>query len=777
MYTNDTTRNGVVKAQKIDGGQPAFFGAAKVRLRQMGRHSIKTVKRVAPKLASTAVITLLIASIFPLTLFTVTPSILPKAAATEPNIIFQNGFEAGTNTTNWDWKSNVHYGTISNDNNIFFGGIRSFKFAATAYNGDGFVHGSNNFSKITNTLWMQMYVRIDPYPSGSDKMVEIFELKNSTGSIAAVRLYSSSTGVEKIQLKRYIPSVQYDYSTDLNLASNRWYRLEFKLYRNSTAGQYQVYLNGSPVINITNVNTASSATVPASMNVGATIGSHSSSSWTLWADDVSISNTTRIPSVKPQDPIFQDGFESGNATKWDWTSSGNGGTISYDTSVKFNGTYSFKLAATQTNSYGYAHASKNFTQIGNTVTVQMWVRISSLPSGSGKMVEILELKNSTGPIAGVRLYSPGAGRAQIELKRYIPSVQYDHSADLNITSNSWFKLVFKLYRNSTAGQYHIYINDSLVISIKNLNTDSLATVPASMNVGATIGSHSSSSWTLWVDTVSVSRRDPWLYDRRYVAGYMTANGCPSNTFCTASEAKAAISFPNTSASVIPSGEFLEGSINLKASDNIHDGLDYSIRATHNLYPNGTHAVVGEMWETCDGLSCNTFFPYKTLLYKSLLKLDGLSADQTVYVRIRVIGDDRVRWWYSYNGTSWTEYGIYTPPTTFNEYLQIGTNPIYFGPYFTAYGYQFAASSSSMVRIPGSWSVKIAQPSYNRSLTWTVVPTAKIIQGTHSLFSEDWKYAAFPYNDVWANYPTADQSVTFYYRLGYFLPDHDTLWGG
>lgn len=51
---------------------------------------------------------------------------------------------------------------------------------------------------------------------------------------------------------------------------------------------------------------------------------------------------------------------------------------------------------------------------------------------------------------------------------------------------------------------------------------------------------------------------------------------------------------DTSPSSIPSGNWLEGTINLQGEDSKTTGLDYLIRAAHVLYPNGAHGLVADM---------------------------------------------------------------------------------------------------------------------------------------------------------------------------------------
>lgn len=267
--------------------------------------------------------------------------------------------------------------------------------------------------------------------------------------------------------------------------------------------------------------------------------------------------------------------------------------------------------------------------------------------------------------------------------------------------------------------------------------------------------------------------DPSLYSRPYIGGWMTANGCQPNNYCQATEAKAKISFPNTSPSVIPSGNFLEGTMNLKGSDNKQDGLDYAIRAAHVLYNDGSHGVIADVWEACDGIYCSPGSPWARELYAYILDIYGLSASQPIYVQI-IVSNGFLYWDYSYDGNSWTQFTSYQMPSTFISALYIGTTNIVSPPYYTAYFYQFGVWSQSV--ISGTWNVQIDAPSYFRSGAWTAVPTAESIAGQHSYFSETWTYASSAYYSVYANVPNSSPTVTFYYKSGWNLGENVCLWG-
>jgi hypothetical protein len=278
--------------------------------------------------------------------------------------------------------------------------------------------------------------------------------------------------------------------------------------------------------------------------------------------------------------------------------------------------------------------------------------------------------------------------------------------------------------------------------------------------------------------ITVAASPGSLYNRPYVGGYMTANGCQPNTYCPASEVKAAISFPGTNPSSIPSGNFLEGTVNLQGQDNYWNGRDYAVRAAHVLYPNGAHGVVADMWQTCEGApyglvppGCG-YNPGATELMALILVIYGLPASQVIYVRIQTTST-AINWLYSYDGNTWMQYKTFTPPSTFIRALYLGTRTILAGPYYTAFYYQFGVWAQTAFQ--ATFNVKFQNPSYYRNGVWTAILTAQSIWGPHTFFDETWTYSSATWYYVNAAYPNPSPTVTFYWS-GSTLPENVRLWG-
>jgi hypothetical protein len=266
-----------------------------------------------------------------------------------------------------------------------------------------------------------------------------------------------------------------------------------------------------------------------------------------------------------------------------------------------------------------------------------------------------------------------------------------------------------------------------------------------------------------------------LYCRSYMGGYMTSNGCQPNQYCTGTAAKAEISFPSTSHTVIPAGNFLEGTINLQGQDTTLKGTDYLMRAAHVLYPYGQHGLVADMWQDCEGVLFQCGNPYATELLAFILIINGLSDNTPIWVQIQTTSTS-INWLYSYDGLSWATYQSYTPPSTFKHNVYLGTANCINGPLYLCLYYQFGVWAQQAFYGPdNSFKVMFQYPSYLKSGSWYTIPTAYSVWGPHTYFDQTWVLAQFTWG-LSAAYPNTFPIVTFYYTSSGYLPENVRLWG-
>jgi len=270
----------------------------------------------------------------------------------------------------------------------------------------------------------------------------------------------------------------------------------------------------------------------------------------------------------------------------------------------------------------------------------------------------------------------------------------------------------------------------------------------------------------------------YLYTRPYQGGYMTANGCQPKTYCSGTKARAQISFAITP-SIIPSGNWLEGTINLEGQDTTYSGVDYAMRAAHVMYRDGSQGLVADFWQDCEGIYnynkvCGPGLGWAHELYAFILQIYGLPSGQNIWLMIDTSTSGVIKWSYSYDGSTWTQYASYKPPSTFIPAVYLGTvSSIYAPPYFTAFYYQFGVWAQTTFK--GTFDVFINYPAYYRNSAWTSIPTAYSMGGGGSFYDEDWKYTSNGWSTVSETHPNPSASIMFYSGSS-SLPDNTCLWG-
>lgn len=272
--------------------------------------------------------------------------------------------------------------------------------------------------------------------------------------------------------------------------------------------------------------------------------------------------------------------------------------------------------------------------------------------------------------------------------------------------------------------------------------------------------------------LSNSNPDGHLYNRPYEGGWQTG---PHSTLGTTTSVQAEISFPNTSPSSIPSGNWLEGTINLQGQDGKTTGLDYLIRAAHVLYPNGVHGVVADMWKDCEGVpfdGCGGSSANELTAF--ILDISGLSANQPIFVRMTAYGN-ALYWLYSYDGLNWNQYYYYTPPSSFLQDFYLGTVNIVLPPYFTAYYFQFGFWTQSWWGCFQCFYVSIQNPSYYESGLYKTVSTAESMSGPYTFFDQTWTLSNNAFASAQAVVPQQNPVVTFWESKGKPIADNTVLW--
>lgn len=211
-------------------------------------------------------------------------------------------------------------------------------------------------------------------------------------------------------------------------------------------------------------------------------GNGASGNYGVLANNGVLTIYTRIPvtflssAVFPVylDPVFSDGFESGDLTSWTSTSTSNGAlavtSVSphsgvYCANASLLGgasdvAYAYKTITGQTTLY--ARAYFNFTEY--------------VPTSSGQLITLLSFFSSATQVSAYIDYSNTAGsmRLTMQYKNATTTTYgyYSYTFSLNI----WYNIEVYAKIASSGGGYTIWLNGSPVIDEENMKTDSYGNI-------------------------------------------------------------------------------------------------------------------------------------------------------------------------------------------------------------------------------------------------------------------------------------------------------------
>jgi hypothetical protein len=262
-----------------------------------------------------------------------------------------------------------------------------------------------------------------------------------------------------------------------------------------------------------------------------------------------------------------------------------------------------------------------------------------------------------------------------------------------------------------------------------------------------------------------------LYSRPLETGWMT--GAHSH-WGTTTQVEGEISFPNTNPSQMPSGSWIEGTINLQGQTH-NNGVDWIMRAAYVLYQNGNHGVVADVWKDCEGYFFGCGQASATELTAYVVVIIGLQVAQPMFLKM-AISSNTLYWYYSYDNSTWYQYQSWSIPSNFISSMYLGTVNISSGPYFTAYYYQFGVWTSQQFNNL-DFDAYFQKPSFWQNGHWNSIPTAESMSGPYTYFDQTWTYSSNYYVDLKANAPQPSPEITFYATpCCYTIKDNTKLWG-
>jgi len=237
-----------------------------------------------------------------------------------------------------------------------------------------------------------------------------------------------------------------------------------------------------------------------------------------------------------------------------------------------------------------------------------------------------------------------------------------------------------------------------------------------------------------------------------------------------------VSFPNTSPSVIPAGNYIAGGMFLQGKDKVVDNTDYGWVASLSLDHEGKFQYNMAFYETRED-----FVQCYWIIWQKAVVLDGVDPSTPVTLTMEWV-EGCVEWFYTIDGNKSSAglCDVLAYRSTIIQHFYIGTIWDWFKQ---IYFYQFGIYSETEIR-NSEWTVRLEQPQYYASDDqWRLVFKAKFIQGYDSYMDNWWKWGGEDYDDVWARYYGHDGNpgtlprfeVEFYYDPDAYLPSGWVMW--
>jgi len=188
--------------------------------------------------------------------------------------------------------------------------------------------------------------------------------------------------------------------------------------------------------------------------------------------------------------FFEDGFETGDFSRWDYVS----GEPEINSTYKWSGTYSMKINDTEEHLYKYFEDTRD-------VYWSWWVRYDNLPASDGEYHRYCGLEGSGGSptrIVSVEIYNQ-LGDMKLRLVENYPSSATVYSDPITISTDEWHKITTR-FKKDDEGGYQIWFDGNLVLSDMGKNTSDAGDADE-LRIG--YGGDSGGPFVLYMDDIKI----------------------------------------------------------------------------------------------------------------------------------------------------------------------------------------------------------------------------------------------------------------------------------
>ncbi|MEM3536626.1 MAG: hypothetical protein QXF44_02495 [Candidatus Bathyarchaeia archaeon] len=171
--------------------------------------------------------------------------------------------------------------------------------------------------------------------------------------------------------------------------------------------------------------------------------------------------------------IFQDGFESGDFSAWDYTA----GEPEVVNTTNHHGAYCLKAGAE------WDYVAKAGLSQSDTLYVRGYFKFSALPANNGDFVVFMHLRNSNyADLACTYLRKDENGVQVVGILDFGSWENSEYAIILNV--NQWYCFELKYYKHTTNGELRLYLNGTEVCTLLNRQFVDRADI---INVGWVMG--------------------------------------------------------------------------------------------------------------------------------------------------------------------------------------------------------------------------------------------------------------------------------------------------
>ena len=438
----------------------------------------------------------------PLYLTGYTVILLQSDASTPPpppsGIIFEDGFESG-DFSKWTGTTTTSGETATVASYRPYSGNYHGRFTS---NGGSGVERAYSYKDIgqTSEIYVRSYVYIQrglPLLDENDRF-NFFAIKGARrGSVIASVSVQHTGGTDRWTIRSH----DGIWSASTGPSMYQWYCVEFYTKIDATNGIHRLWINGQIIIEQTSLNTATEGNID-SVRFGLTYLNGVTSSVNVYGDSFVVSPTY----IGPEQPLlFEDGFESGDFSKWTGTTTTSGETATVASYRPYSGNYHGRFTSNGGSGVEHGYSFKTLNE--EKVYARGYFRVvRGLPlSDNNDRFYLIRFRAGDQSLTGVgiRRYN-GVERWMVYGRDGSSWVWPTYVTSPSIEMNRWYCIELDWQKHASQGKIEVYIDGQKIFEITGINTSYFGNVN-SVQFGLINDAGVQNNLIVYVDSSAISK--------------------------------------------------------------------------------------------------------------------------------------------------------------------------------------------------------------------------------------------------------------------------------